>query len=108
MCWSCFKLFADEPVVNDRVIALYRAIHATDDEASFSPLLHIYVGDMNLEDHWFDEPTDHTSEHYANAQQWERDIFDGLKALTEEERATAVAMEWGYIQEDGTLLPGLT
>jgi hypothetical protein len=58
---------------------------------------------MNLEDEWFDSPTYLTAESYATSEQWERDIFDALKELPEAERATAVAMEWGYIMEDGTL-----
>lgn len=101
MCWSCFKLYADAPVVNERVLAAYRQIKDTD--ASSSPLLHIYVGDMNLDDHFFESPSRYALGVYDEAEQWERDIFDALKELSEAERATAVAMEWGYIEVDGTL-----
>lgn len=119
MCWSCFKKYADEPVVNDRVVAVARLIRDVGEEGHFSPLLHIMVEDMNLEDGWFDlanRPINMETEtsadwrdrmtrrrSYDNAEQWERDIFDALAALSEAERATAVAMDWGYVDLAGKL-----
>jgi hypothetical protein len=102
MCWSCFKLYADEPVINENVIAAYKQIKGKDADAS--RLVHHIVADMNLDDSDFDlVANSYLRERYAEAETWERDIFDALKALSEPERATAVAMDWGYIKPDGTL-----
>ena len=111
MCYSCFKKYTDAPVVNERVVAACRLIRARGDEADYSPLLHIHVADMHLEDHWFDlpDPEGYPSgpspkQRYDEATDWERAIFDTLAALTEAERATALAMEWGYLDEAGNPL----
>jgi hypothetical protein len=102
MCWSCFKLYADEPVLNDNVLAAYHKIRGKDADAS--TLVHHIVADMNLDDGDFDLVAHpYLRDRYADAEQWERDIFDALKDLSEPERATAVAMDWGYILPDGTL-----
>ena len=76
----------------------------------FSTLLHVIVADMNVDDCFFDidDEEDSYRDRYDAAEQWERDIFDSLAALSEAERATAIAMEWGYIARDGTLRPDLT
>ena len=103
MCWDCFKKYTDAPVVNDRVLAVYRQIAAQEGEADYSMLLHIIVADMNVEDCWFDVDDADERKRYDAAEPWERDIFDSLKALSEAERATAIAMDWGYISESGEL-----
>jgi hypothetical protein len=108
MCWDCFKEYADKPVVNERVVAAYDLMANRD--AGSTTLLHVIVGDMNVDDWFFDlnDPDGkNRMDRYDAAEQWERDIFDALAALTEEERATAVVMEWGYISRDGTLRPDL-
>ena len=104
MCYSCFKKYTDAPVVNERVVAACRLIRARGDEADYSPLLHIHVADMNLEDHWFVIDDDQKMMVYNDAEDWERAIFDTLAALTEAERATALAMEWGYLDEAGNTI----
>ena len=76
----------------------------------FSTLLHAIIADMNVDDCFFDidDEEDSYRDLYDAAEQWERDIFDSLVTLSEAERATAIAMEWGYIARDGTLRPDLT
>jgi hypothetical protein len=107
MCWTCFKKYTDKPVMNDRVVAAYDLL--MDDRVEDSTFLHVIVGDMNVDDYHFDLSDDYNwfAGHYSDADQWERDIFDALAALTEEERATAVAMEWGYINRNGTIWSGI-
>jgi hypothetical protein len=103
MCWSCFKKYADAPIVNDRVLAVYRMIRdSEEDEAEYSRLLHIMVSDMNLDDYWF-EDGGYSQQTYDDVSDRERDIFNALKDMSEAERATAVAMDWGFIFEDGSL-----
>lgn len=106
MCWDCFKQYADAPVINDRVVAVYRQIAARDGDADYSSLLHLSVSDMNVEDDWFAFDADGNEslrQRYDAAEPWERDIFDALAALSEAERATAIAMDWGYFDEAGAL-----
>jgi hypothetical protein len=100
MCLSCFKEYTVDPVVNERVVAAADLIAASP-EADFSTLLHIMVSDMNVDDHWFDLDREGLRERYDAADGWERSIFDALSGLTEAERATAVAMEWGYFDREG-------
>ncbi len=107
MCWGCFKEYTDHPVVNERVVAVYRLL-ANRGDAADSSLLHIIVADMNVDDHWLDLSNEHQQRTYDRAEEWERAIYDGLAALSEDERATAVAMEWGYLQPDGTRRAGLS
>ncbi len=107
MCWTCFKEYTDAPVVNERVVAAYRMIRDAGEDAHFG-FLHIIVGDMNVDDWLFDLNNMKKNEEFANARPWERAIFRSLAALSEPERATAIAMEWGYILPDGTLRAGLS
>lgn len=112
MCWDCFKRYTDAPVVNERSVNVYRMIEKAAGDPDSSNLLHIIVADMNVEDKQFDltGEFDYGADNaawllrtYDLAEPWERGIFDALAELTEEERATAVAMHWGYIREDGEL-----
>lgn len=103
MCLGCFEKYTDEPVVNDRVLAVYDLLANAPGEPGFG-FLHVVVGDMNLDDRFFDlDGPDNAwrAEEYPKAEQWERAIFDALAELTEAERATAVAMYWGYFGRDG-------
>lgn len=106
MCWDCFTQYTDAPVLNERVHVVYNLIAAQKGAAEYSPLLHCIVADMNLNDDDFSFDAGDAGwlrEHYDATEPWERDIFDGLKALSEPERATAVAMHWGYISPSGEL-----
>ena len=106
MCWDCFKQYADAPVVNERVVAAYRLILAGKDGDDPTALYHILVDDMNVDDCYFDgtfNGDDGIRRSYDEAPAAVRAVFDALAALTEEERATAVAMEWGYISPSGEL-----
>lgn len=108
MCWECFKKYTDKPVWNDRVSAVAAKIKYADErygEVDSSQVLHAIVADMNVDDWLFDLDQIHEGrqEAHAEAKQWERDIFDALKELTEEERATAVATHWGYIDMHGRI-----
>lgn len=66
------------------------------------------VGDMNVADEFFDLSQKHIKERYDAASDDERIAFMLLLSLNEKERATAVAMEWGYISLDGTVRKDLT
>lgn len=104
MCWTCFKRYADTPVMNDAVVAAYRLMKVTNGQAaSASSFLHVIVGDMNVDDDVFNLTHSAVDGDYVFVEPWELSIFSALKALSEPERATAVAMEWGYISEDGTV-----
>ena len=107
MCWDCFKLYADKPVVNAQVQAAYDLIHQ---EKRGFDLMHIIIEDMNLGDWLFDLKSEDNSWYagqYPKAAKYEQDIYDTLASLTEAERATAIAMHWGYIERDGTLRPDI-
>lgn len=103
VCLKCFAKYADAPVVNERVQAAYDMLATAPGDPDFG-FLHVIVGDMNVDDWFFDlDDPDNAwrRDAYAEAEPWERELFDALADLTEEERATAVAMEWGYFDRDG-------
>ena len=101
MCWDCFKLYTDKPVINAWVQRAYDLIIATD--YAVSDLLHVIVADMNVDNYWLSGADEDIGRAYAEAPPEEQDVFNALAKLTEPERATAVAMAWGYIERDGTL-----
>ncbi|HJY08444.1 MAG TPA: hypothetical protein VJ323_19140 [Bryobacteraceae bacterium] len=103
MCWTCFQEYADAPVVNARVQTAFDLMAAA--PSTNTMLLHVIVEDMNVEDYFLDKDGSvDRRESYDSAQPYERGIFDALAALSEEERATAVAMRWGYISRDGMMI----
>lgn len=104
MCWTCFREYGHKPVINEKVLSVYRKM--MNEDIDYSTLLHVIVADMNVEDYQFEN--EDIKQDYLKAQNWERDIFDHLYRLSEAERLTAVAMEWGYINPGGTLLEGCT
>lgn len=89
MCYGCFLQYTDRPVITEGVNAAVALLRGQDTNTR---LLHVIVEDMNVEDCWFM----HTPA-YDAAEQWERDVFDALKPLSEAERATAIAIVDGYI-----------
>lgn len=112
MCWTCFLLYTDQPIINDRVQAAHDAIAASgttraDRAASF--LLHVIFADMNVDDWYFEHVQADQGLHYLyeQAQPWERALFDLLAPLSEPERATVIAIDWGYLDRDGTLRPDI-
>jgi hypothetical protein len=101
-------------VVNDRSVNVYRMIAKAAGDPDFG-FLHVIVGDMNVDDWFFDlddpdawdlSSTASRKRAYDEAEPWERGIFDALAELTEAERATAVAMHWGYFDETGAPISG--
>ena len=105
MCWGCFQRYTLVPVVNDRVLAMYDELSVPELNLDDSALLHIPVADMNCDDQLFDLADDFIIAMYREASPRERQAFDRLAVLTPQERATAVAMEWGYISRDGVVRP---
>lgn len=94
-----YEEWIDRPLVNDRVLAVVDLIAQDSDAIHYSLLLHAIVDDCNLEDHCFEG--DYVTQTYAEVSDHERAIFDALKALSEQERVTAVAIENGALDRYG-------
>lgn len=77
--------------MQDKVWAVRKLILDSGDAAHWTELLHIHIEDDNLEDHWFDDESVRSGDSYKNAEQWERDIFDALGTLNEDQRYQAVS-----------------
>lgn len=102
MCLDCFREYTEFPVLTDKVrgVAAYIKANNMADEVDASTLLHSIVADMNVDDAHFDLTNPRIRADYDAAEEWERRMFDILAGLTEPERATAVALEWGYTFEN--------
>lgn len=97
MCLACFKKYADEPVTGAWVDATTAMLRNCPGDPEVG-LLHVIVADMNVDDWFFvlDDPeAPWRKEEYDAAEEWEQQVFSVLAALTEAERATAVARYLG-------------
>ena len=108
MCYECFLEYTDEePVWNERVAAVAALMKRVGDETlDYDPLTHVITSDMNLDDRFFELEGDapyvvDRKARYDAAPDGVRQVFDALKGLTVEERATAVAHQWGYVDDEG-------
>lgn len=104
MCWECFTKYTDAPVWNNRVAAVAAKIAYADErygEVDSSPLLHAIVADMNVDDERFEYDLVDPPDIVLDADPWEQAIFWELADLSVEERATAVATHWGFIDQHG-------
>lgn len=95
MCYGCFIDYT--PVVNDRVIAAARLVEPVDPYGA----LHVIVDDFNIEDEHIlsaRDDGDLTSDDLA--------LLDAFEKMTEDERASALALHDGFIDETGRDLVG--
>jgi hypothetical protein len=99
--YSAYEAYAEQPLITDAVLAVAAFLTGGDPW----DLLHIQVEDDNLEDGWFDFADEDHGEWlrdlYNAAAPYERLAFDMLKALTEQERVTAVRIQRGIIDREG-------
>ena len=93
MCWTCFKQYTDKPVYNFWVYTVYQYLR---DQGEHWERLHHIIDDMNVDDVDFQINLEDIEDH-----EWQ--AYKMLLSLTEAERATAVAMYWGYILPNGSL-----
>lgn len=101
MCKACWEGAGAPRIDNPLVRAAARAVAEVYEFSCVGGNLHIYIDDYNLEDPWFegDEADRLVAEdvHEAGPEQLaaERYCLGLLRALTEEERYSAVALHHG-------------
>lgn len=100
MCMSCFKQYTDAPVINERVLNVVKIL-ADRNPYKDSDLLHVITSDFNCDDWLFDLDQSDLEPAYRYAPSDDRRVFDEMAKLTEAERATALAINWGYFDEEG-------
>ena len=101
MCMSCFKEYTDAPVINDRVLSVAKMINRDDRDSS---ILHIIIADFNCDDELFELDQSDLEPAYEFSSADDRRVFDEMAKLTKAERATVLAINWGYFDEEGTPL----
>jgi len=104
MCYSCFEEYGRPVVMTEKVAAAVPLIRGVYDFCFVGGLLHVVLDDWNLEDDCISGCVES-----AAAGTYERPMTDTEKAcaelmlsMSEDERATALALFDGFINPDGT------
>ena len=101
---ACIEEYTDRIIINERV-RIARDLFVVIDELfliDFSSYLHAIVEDTNIDDCFFNEES-YCATHKEEAEWWEISIFEALAALTVEERASVLAMYYGYCDIEGNV-----
>jgi len=102
MCIGCWQEYGSPVLVNDNTIRAAVLIDRVYEIDMSGAYLHVVVDDWNLDDDSLSCSERHIAEndlnHYAPEQlQVQRECLTALKVLTEDERATAMAIHEGFI-----------
>lgn len=110
MCIGCYAEARFPKIVSPVTKRLVELSQKVYDFSFVGGNLHCELDDWNLEDSFFEEaemkvfhPDDSSPEQLAV----ERECYAALKAATEAERYSALALRDGYLREDGTLHPNI-
>ena len=99
MCRACWVDYGSPAIRNDRVLAAVAAIRELYELTASGGNLHVIVDDWNIDDEYFER--DPCDENYwdADPEQLavERRCFALLKAMTVDERASALALHDKFI-----------
>lgn len=96
MCLNCYERFGEPKIVSEKTKAAAQLIAKVFEIHGTGGNLHCQIDDWNLEDEFFDELVEYTptSDEQRSA---ERACFNALKAMTLEERASALAIHDGML-----------
>jgi hypothetical protein len=101
MCYGCWQEWGEPMIDTPAVRAAAQAIGAVYGFSCVGGNLHVVVDDWNLDDSDLDSCADLLAEniHEGTPAQLvaERHCFGLLRALTEDERASALALHGGYV-----------
>lgn len=99
MCRTCYEDYGSPAIVTDATRAAADCIHRLYEVHGAGGHLHIVVDDWNLEDGDLDWCINKMeSDPYGPVDPVERDCAHLLRAMTVEERASALAIEDGYLK----------
>ena len=95
MCQTCWQDNGSPKIVNDKVKNLVSLIKNLDDKFATSGCLHCTIDDWNIEDKYLTGGLRHKWSPTCNGERrkLENEIYEFLKTMTPEERASALAID---------------
>lgn len=110
MCLGCYAEAGFPKIISPTTRHLVELSEKVYEFSCVGGNLHCELDDWNLEDNFFEDdemkvyhPDSSPPEQIAV----ERECYAALKAATEDERYSAMALRDGYLREDGTLHPDI-
>jgi hypothetical protein len=111
MCYGCWQEMGKPAIVTEATKAAAEAVRALYEINAVGGAMHIVTDDWNIEDHSLEfcskeiEAGDHWSFKDAGAREAAKLVCDLMSPMTEDERASVLALESGFIGDDGTEPP---
>lgn len=100
MCHGCWEEWGSPQIDTPKVREAAAAIHDvyTQPHGGVGGGLHVQLDDFNIDDQYWDAESRKDIETYGHPAEWDiqRRCFDLMRALTEEERASALSLNDGY------------
>lgn len=108
MCLGCYAEARFPKIVTPATLALGPLADRVYEFSGTGGNLHIYLDDWNLDDTFF-EDAEMKVYYDGDAEQLaaERTCYAALRAMSEDERASAMALWNGFLRPDGTLAPDI-
>lgn len=100
MCRHCYESFGSPVVINEKVIEAARLIRAVYEIDEVGGNLHIQLDDWNIEDRNWDVYTPWLDVN-SHQEAIESKCFEAMRVLSVEERATALAIDYRFIDTEG-------
>lgn len=92
MCQGCYADYGSPAIISEATQAAAKLVEAVYDEDMMGGRLHVVLDDFNIEDEHLEGLYD-----ASNATKAERECYEAFKALTVDERASALALWEGWI-----------
>jgi hypothetical protein len=97
MCAGCYEEYGKPAIVSGRTVWASALVRRVYKHCDLGGNLHSQLDDWNIEDDCWDEFTIYRNDSSPNQIAAERACFDAFKALTLDERASALAMYTGLL-----------
>lgn len=98
MCSGCWMGAGSPKIVNDRTTAAVALIQRVYDFSPTGGNLHCELDDWNLDDCFFETFKPYDPNVPPEQLEAERECFEAFKAMSEDERYSALALEAGYFE----------
>lgn len=106
MCLGCYAGYRFPKIVSPATKRIVELSNRVYEYSGVGGNLHCELDDWNIDDNFFEKDFKPYDPNVPAAQlAIETECFAALKAASEDERASALALRDGYLREDGTLAP---
>lgn len=97
MCVGCWKKYGQPGIINEKTLRAAELVEQVYERAVTGGNLHVQLDDWNLEDEFFDGFKVYHDDLGSEQIDIERRCFEAFKAMTLEERASALALHDGWL-----------